>query len=427
MALKTGISEVEKKKMQTPIPCKNDPRSTSDKSRVLIISTTKELPESLQAAADQLGLEICRHDAAGGTEAAGKREIAVTVLALEKMAELEADEMKSLTEQLQRLSIGTLVLANETQEQINRHLGTETSNNSFLYVSQNESSEMLKGRLVTLWELHNTIREMSDEMDRLQTVQQPLNRYFSQVDEEMRLAARLQRDFLPRELPELPGIRFATVFRPASWVSGDVYDVMRLDEQHLGFYVADAVGHGVPAALLTMFIKRALVTKRIEGHDYSLIEPGAALGQLNEDMVGQDLSNFQFATCCYCLLDTGTLQLRMANGGHPPPMLIDKGGRSRELDVSGTLLGVFGEQEYETKTAQLQAGDKLLLYSDGVEVAFVDEGPDKPLRFRREFGDLADYDIKTMCEKLLEIINREEGSLHPKDDVTIVGLEIQGE
>ena len=102
-------------------------------------------------------------------------------------------------------------------------------------------------------------------------------------------------------------------------MSGDVYDVARLDEGHLGFYVVDAVGHGVPAALLTMFIKRALVTKRIEGHDYTLIEPGAALGQLNEDMLGQDLSNFQFATCCYCLLDTRTLQLRMATGVKRPP------------------------------------------------------------------------------------------------------------
>ena len=65
------------------------------------------------------------------------------------------------------------------------------------------------------------------------------------------------------------------------------------------------------------------------------------------------------------------------------------------------------------------------MYSDGVELAFVDEGPDKPLRFRKEFGNLAELDIRTMCDKLVEIINREEGSLHPRDDVTIIGLDFQ--
>ena len=145
------------------------------------------------------------------------------------------------------------------------------------------------------------------------------------------LASRLQRDFLPRNLPEIPGFKFATIYRPATWVSGDIYDIMRLDEEHVGFYVADAVGHGMPAALLTMFIKRALVTKRIRGNEYCLIEPGMALAQLNTDMVSQDLSNFQFATCCYGILNTKTLRLRVANAGHPPPMLINGDAQTSEL------------------------------------------------------------------------------------------------
>jgi sigma-B regulation protein RsbU (phosphoserine phosphatase) len=283
---------------------------------------------------------------------------------------------------------------------------------------------MLQGRLATLIELRPHFQSLALELKRLRLINEPLNSHFVQVDEEMQLASRLQRDFLPRELPQIPGIRFATIFRPATWVSGDIYDIMRLDEDHVGFYVADAVGHGMPAALLTMFIKRALVTKQITGSNYTLVEPGVALAQLNGDLVAQELSNFQFATCCYGILNTKTLRLRVANAGHPAPMRINRQAQESELDVSGSLLGVFPNQTYETKQFQLHHGEKLIIYSDGVELAFVDEGPDKPLRFRQEVGDLARADVETMCTRLVEIIEHEIGSLHPRDDVTIVGVEI---
>ncbi len=294
-----------------------------------------------------------------------------------------------------------------------------------IYGKKNESKDMLRGRLATLLGIQPVLKQSSMEMRRLSLVTGPANQYMHDLDEEMRLAARLQKDFLPKSLPALPGIRFSAIYRPATFVSGDIYDVMRLDEEHVGFYVADAVGHGMPAALLTMFIKRAMVTKIIEGNAYHIVEPGAALARLNDDLAGQQLSNFQFATCCYGILNVKTLRLRVACAGHPAPMRIHRNAESGELSVNGSLLGVFEKQQYETRVFQLHAGEKLLVYSDGVEVAFVNEGPDKPLRFRQEFGNLAQYDVDSMCQKLLEIINQEEGSLHPRDDVTIVGLEIE--
>ena len=174
---------------------------------------------------------------------------------------------------------------------------------------------------------------------------------------------------------------------------------------------------------MTMFIKRSIVTKNIIGRDYELIDPAEVLEKLNADLIEQELSNFQFATGCYGILNTETLGLQIASAGHPAPLLIEN-SESDELDVSGSLLGVFPEVKYETQTFQMHKGQKLLIFSDGVEVAFVNEGPDKPLRFRKEFGDLSHYDIQTMCDKLMAIINTEEGSLHPRDDVTILGIEL---
>jgi len=403
--------------MQTQTESKYNRTNTLKKPKTLLISTLNQLSDNLTTALDQLGLQSYQTT---DSENINSINADIAIFTLNHLTDVNNENIKLLTEQIQLLSIGILVLTPDNPEQIDQFQQShDTTHMVFAHAS--ESSQMLQGRLSTLIEMCSSFQELN----RLEMVQQPLNQYFTQVDEEMRLAARLQQDFLPRTLPQFPNMKFATVFRPASWVSGDVYDVMRLDEKHVGFYIADAVGHGVPAALLTMFIKRALVTKVIEGKNYTLIEPGLALSRLNDDMVGQDLTNFQFATCAYALLNVETLQMRIASGGHPPPILIDKHGDSKELDVSGSLLGVFPDQQYDTTTVQLNPDDKLLMFSDGVEVAFVNEGPEQPLRFRQEFGNLSEYDVQTMCDKLVEIINREEGSLHPKDDVTIVGLDLK--
>jgi len=392
------------------------------KSQVLIIHPDKGVPQSLEKALKELDLDssICLPEQAADKLGVLKQLDAV-VLVYQKITDLDDDITKKLLQKLHRLSINTLILAEHASK--DRSANPELPE-GLLLVGPDESADMLKGRLSTLIDLKPILDQMSVELNAIRMTTQPLNNYFSQVDEEMRLASRLQRDFLPRELPQLPGLRFSTVYRPATWVSGDIYDIMRLDEEHVGFYIADAVGHGMPAALLTMFIKRALVTKRISGNQYTIVEPGEALSHLNDDMVGQNLSNFQFATCCYGILNFKTLRLRIANAGHPMPMRIDRDSRNQELPVTGSLLGIFEHQQYQTEVFQLHPGEKLLLYSDGVEVAFVNEGPDKPLRFRKEFGDLSHYDIQKMCDKLVEIINKEEGSLHPRDDLTIVGLEL---
>jgi phosphoserine phosphatase RsbU/P len=406
--------------MQTVLPQPDATASVSDKSRIVLISQGDLPPEALQKAIDKLGLESVSLTPAQAADTLCESPMcAVAVVLPNGMEASEETLLEPVVQTLQKHAVGIMVM--QTPEQVLHHI--HKYGESSLYIHPDESAEMLQGRLLTLLEMQRSIKLLQTEIDRLKIVSQPLNSYFSQVNEEMRIASRLQRDFLPDKLPEVAGIRFATIFRPASWVSGDIYDISRLDETHIGFYIADAVGHGMPAALLTMYIKRALVTKIIEDKTYTLVEPGDALRRLNADMVAQELNNFQFATCCYGLLNTETMQLRIASAGHPAPMHIKADGELTELDLSGSLLGVFPDQQYDTIEVQIHPGQKMLLYSDGVELAFVDEGPDTPLRFRKEFGNLADLDIQIMCDKLAEIINREEGSLHPRDDVTIIGIE----
>lgn len=400
----------------------------TSKDRILIITADNHVPDNLDKALKKLDLDshIYAVDAQE-TKQIKKQQPTLAVITMEKWADLECEQIKSLTAELHKLAVNTLILARDAATTPRQPADTKTESQFVVHGNSQESPEMLEGRLSTLIELQPELKRVYSEIKQLKLVNTPLNNQFLQVDEEMKVASRLQRDFLPRSMPEIEGINFSAIWRPASWVSGDIYDIARLDEQHIGFYIADAVGHGMPAALLTIFIKRAVITKRIEGNTYSLIDPGFVLAKLNDDIVEQDLSSFQFVTACYGILDIKTLELQIANAGHPMPMRIAMDGTATELDASGSLLGVFPDQKYESKTFQLTPGDKLLIYSDGIEEAFINEGPDAPLKFRKEFGDLSRYNLETMCNKLVSIIDREEGSLHPRDDVTIVGIEIAKE
>ncbi len=241
---------------------------------------------------------------------------------------------------------------------------------------------------------------------------------------QLRLAGLVQQDFLPTQLPNSNEIRWATVFLPAEWVSGDIYDIVRIDEQHIGFYVADVVGHGMPAALLTIFLKQALVMRKTIESNYRVFSPAEVVKNLNLRMTAQKLSGYQFATCCYCLLNTKTLQLTYARAGHPYPVIIRLGEQPKQLEVRGSLLGIFEQAEYGQQTVQLQPGDKLLLYSDGAEPfigSFNDQGG---FGFNEEFCKARDLPIVEIMDSFNALMQNQEIESSEVDDITVVGLEI---
>ncbi len=271
-------------------------------------------------------------------------------------------------------------------------------------------------------------REMDSlklELNLLRRRDDTINFYMNRIDEELRLAARLQRDFMPKSLPELGDVRFHTLFRPAGYVSGDLYDVMRLDEHHVGFYIADAVGHGMPAALLTMFLKHALVTKEINGGKYRLLKPSESIARLNESLIEQNLSHATFATAIYGMINVKTLELTMACAGHPMPVLLPKAGQLEDMQTTGGLLGIFEGETYTDFTTRLSPGDRLILYTDGIEVAFGDDPEtNDPDRWREELLDRRSLSSEALLSDFASSADKESGSLQPKDDLTMVVVEI---
>lgn len=242
--------------------------------------------------------------------------------------------------------------------------------------------------------------------------------------EELRMAGMVQRDFLPTQLPKTDELAWAVLFLPAEWVSGDIYDVARIDEQHIGFYIADAVGHAMPAALLTIFLKQALVMRETVDNSYRIFSPAEVMKALNERMTAQKLSGYQFATCCYCLLNVKTLQLTYARAGHPYPILLRPGEQPQQLETGGSLLGIFEQSEYSQQAVQLQPGDRLLLYSDGAE-PFIGSFDDLTgFNFSDEFCEIKDLPVGEMMDRLNTIVENKRIAPSEVDDVTVVGLQI---
>lgn len=272
--------------------------------------------------------------------------------------------------------------------------------------------------------LQRQIDALSEELAAMRLRDSTLNNVMERLDEEQRLAARLQRDFLPKSLPRVGSIEFCTLFRPAGYVSGDLYDVMRLDEKNVAFYMADAVGHGMPAALLTMFMKNALVTKEIVPGGYRLLEPNETIGRLNDTIVEQNLSNATFATAVYGRINADTLVMSFARGGHPTPLLL-RDGTLQELKSEGALLGIFEKEPFDNCTAQLQKGDKVFVYTDGIEVAFGADHLGDTQKWREELVSRQDEPVSAILDDLGKHIDVDAGSLAPKDDLTVIAITIK--
>ncbi len=288
------------------------------------------------------------------------------------------------------------------------------------------SIEMVHGVLLALARSRPVMRLLDKQVDGIRRLSESLSRQFAETQNELRLAARLQSEFLPRGLPKDGPLRFATLFRPSSWVSGDLFDVFRVDEHHWGFYLADAMGHGVAAGLLTMYIKQAIRPKRIHQRGYELLSAGQVLHELNDLLVGYEFQDSQFVTCWYGLINTQSLSMSYAVAGHPPALLINAAGEMRELQGDGCVLGVVPGQEFGTVSVPLTIGDRLIVYSDGLEPMLIEnrlsasqmptlvEG--MPAVLRRPANDL-----------IAELNRRSDtcpGSLSRADDVSVLVMDV---
>lgn len=184
-------------------------------------------------------------------------------------------------------------------------------------------------------------------------------------------AAALQRSLLPPSLPNIPGITLAAHYHPASaaQVGGDFYDVFALDRRRWAFFLGDVEGHGTAAASVTSLVRYTLRAAALH-HE----EPTDGLAELNNVLVG-DPNEKKFCTVLFGMLtdgaEPGTHRVRLATGGHPPALLLDAGsGQVRRIrPEGGMLVGAISDATFDQCAIDLEPGQTLLLYTDGITEA----------------------------------------------------------
>jgi sigma-B regulation protein RsbU (phosphoserine phosphatase) len=180
---------------------------------------------------------------------------------------------------------------------------------------------------------------------------------------ELSEALRIQTRLLPQQVPQIDGWELAVLWQPASGVGGDCFDTIRFSDTRLALTIADVVGKGIPAALLMSNLQAAVRAFATEA-----AEPQALCQQVNRILCG-NIAEGRFISFFYCVLDATTGVLTYTNAGHYLPMLVRGDGSVERLGIGGPVLGVLSDADYEQAQVPIGAGDRLVLYTDGLTEA----------------------------------------------------------
>src|SRR5215210_7017643 len=216
--------------------------------------------------------------------------------------------------------------------------------------------------------VERTSKDLEVSNQELEAANKELETFYHSVEQELRMARRIQHALLPKDLPELEGWQIAYHYQPAREVGGDFYDFLRFEGGQVGLVIGDVSGKGMAAALVmanTQSVLRAVARRRG-------ITPGQVLQEANELMCAYIPPNM-FVTCFYGVLDPDSGRLVYANAGHDPPCE-RQDSRVEELWARGMPLGLMPGMLYEEDETSLVAGDNLLFYSDGLVEAHDPKG-----------------------------------------------------
>ena len=262
---------------------------------------------------------------------------------------------------------------------------------------------------------------------------QLLSKRQAEQEEDLRSAAQIQRSLIPAHMPNVDNYQFAWRFLPYEKIGGDLFNVLQLDEDTVMAYLFDVSGHGVSSAMVSVSVYQSLslhtgrIVKRVfvAPPYYKILSPEEVLLELEREY---PFDRFEkFFTITYLLLNIANGRVRYSSAGHPPPVLVRKGGKMEFLRAGGGLIGLGIGPPFREEEVQLAAGDRLYLYSDGIP-EFADRSGELfgEARFLVLLKELRNLPLRPGCDRLMEELRRFGAGAPLQDDVTLLAIEFQG-
>lgn len=257
-----------------------------------------------------------------------------------------------------------------------------------------------------------------------------LQRAYANVTDDLVIAGKIQKDLLPQPYPG-NGIDTGWLFTPAQYVSGDMFDYFKFDDNYWIFYIMDVEGHGIPSAL-TVFSVHNQLNPSAMGLCARMINTCATLEDACigtvDDLNGRSVQGGRYFTMIYGVVEVKTGRVTMTQAGHPPALHLSKrDGKISGVGNGGMPVGLLDDASFEAVSCQLEPGDKLFVYSDGTfECTDTEDNLYGMKRMQSRIIELADEPVSTVCSRFDEDIMAWNGDKELSDDVSMLVIEYTG-
>jgi len=260
-----------------------------------------------------------------------------------------------------------------------------------------------------------------------------LNKAYSRISKDLQAASVMQKSLLPATAMTLYNYHFDWIFNPASFIAGDIFNFFLLDDLHIGFYVLDVAGHGIPAAMLSVTLSK-IMTPTPFGHrplkhfapnppHYEISSPAQVVDDLNQRFQNKQ-DAMQYFTMAYGIIEILSGKVMITQAGHPSPILLNNANKASFIGTGGFPVGMMEKIAYEEDEFTFHVGNRLFLYSDGITECFNKNREQfSEERLQSLLIEWAHLPLRQLLNNLESALNEWKNESDFDDDITLLAIE----
>ena len=325
-----------------------------------------------------------------------------------------------------RAYVYTILLTSKTE---NADLVTAFDAGADDFVSKPVNFDVLRARIAAGERIIRLEQDLAARNEKLRESNQKLEEARTEIQRDLEAGAALQRSLLPPPSQQIGDYRVEWIYKPHSVVSGDILNVVQMDDDHLSFYLLDVSGHGVPSALLTVTVNKMLsstshdVNPVFDSKTDQLLSSGSVLRELNKRFQ-LDAETSQYFTILYGIMHMKTGKFQIAQAGHPSPIVLDGQGKGQLVGEGGFPIGWLPDLDCDTVNLELEKGGRIILYTDGISECTNPDGEmlgsDRLLKYAEKTKEMPLIDS---LEGIIPRLVKWSDNVPFSDDISMLAIE----